>query len=74
VAKVLWQATVIMKCWLCHYLQANKLVKEIQISMWGNIYVEELYEVVSALVCGDQPLSHKTAILQQSQISDQVSW
>ena len=34
-------------CCCCCYSQANKLVKEIQISMWGNIYVEEVYEVVS---------------------------
>lgn len=30
------------------FKRANKLVKEIQISMWGNIYVEEVYEVQNA--------------------------
>lgn len=28
-------------------LQATKVVKEIQISLWGNIYVEEVYHLVS---------------------------
>lgn len=28
-------------------LQINKLVREIEVSHWGNIYVEETYEIVS---------------------------
>lgn len=28
-------------------LQVNKLVREIEVSHWGNIYVEESYEIVS---------------------------
>lgn len=28
-------------------LQVNKLVREIEVSHWGNIYVEETYEIVS---------------------------
>lgn len=27
-------------------LQATKVVKEIQISLWGNVYVEEIYHLV----------------------------
>jgi hypothetical protein len=36
-------------------LQVNKLVREIEVSHWGNIYVEESYEIVSqraSLCCG----------------------
>lgn len=29
-------------------LQVNKLVREIEVSHWGNIYVEEVYEIVSS--------------------------
>lgn len=28
-------------------LQVNSLVREIEVSHWGNIYVEEKYEIVS---------------------------
>lgn len=28
-------------------MQVNKLVREIEVSHWGNIYVEDTYEIVS---------------------------
>lgn len=34
--------------WWSHMLQAITLVKEIELSHWGNIYVEEKYELVSS--------------------------
>jgi hypothetical protein len=32
------------------HVQVTKLVKEIELSHWGNIYVEENYEVVGLCV------------------------
>jgi hypothetical protein len=41
-------------CWVRAYVrgctQALSCVREIEVSHWGNIYVEETYEVVSDLV------------------------
>jgi hypothetical protein len=34
-------------CITVHVVQINKLVREIEVSHWGNIYVEESYEIVS---------------------------
>jgi hypothetical protein len=31
--------------------QVNSLVREIEVSHWGNIYVEETYEIVSVISC-----------------------
>jgi hypothetical protein len=31
------------------WAQINKLVREIEVSHWGNIYVEESYEIVSVM-------------------------
>jgi hypothetical protein len=37
---------------LAFLVQVNKLVREIEVSHWGNIYVEEVYEIVSSNPAG----------------------
>ena len=45
----LWLIVSVM-CVCCASMQAVSLVREIEISHWGNIYVEETYELVGARV------------------------
>jgi hypothetical protein len=49
-------AAAVLPCRAC--AQVNKLVREIEVSHWGNIYVEETYEIVSCRwLCSCRPSS-----------------